>query len=255
MKVRQVGRRLSLRYRFQRITSHEQVELRKLKKYVKIVLILRHQATTNTIDIKFWDCLKTLVVRYYSIMLLDPAKDIRLVTARRDRSIASFCISDCPILFRFQREHLYLLYQLLRFPSSIIFDNRSRMSGEEVFLRGLYELVSGANKHTIALSTFGRDWTAQSRAFKWFIHHVYHNFKHLVTDNLDWWYRNGFFELSRRAIFNNMRKVEPLMITDDFNISHFIDCNCLSCSTPGGGPNGEGPDAPRHDDLIQIISA
>ena len=85
-------------------------------------------------------------------------------------------------------------------------DNRSRMSGEEDFLRGLYELVSGANKQTIALSTFGRDWSAQSRAFKRFKHHVYHHFKHLVTDNLDWWYRNGFFELSRRAIFNNIRK-------------------------------------------------
>ena len=61
------------------------------------------------------------------------------------------------------------------------------MAGEEVFLRGLFELVSGANKHEIA-KVFGRDWSAQARAFKYF---MYSNFKHLVMDNLQWWYRNG----------------------------------------------------------------
>jgi hypothetical protein len=43
------------------------------------------------------------------------------------------------------------------------------MSGEEVFLRGLYELVSGETKHNISRNVFGRDWSAQSRAFKYFI--------------------------------------------------------------------------------------
>ena len=125
------------------------------------------------------------------------------------------------------------------------------MSGEEILLRGLYELVTGANKHTIAVSTFGRDWTQQSRAFKWFISHLFQNFKHLVVDNLEWWFRNGFFELSRRAIFSKMRRVEPAIEQDIFHISHFIDCNCLSCSTTCGGPSGEGADAPCHNGLIQ----
>ena len=254
--MRRVARRLSLRYRFQRLTSHEQVELRKIRKYAVFVVMLKHISTPDTLDVEEMDaidtCLKTLILEYFSILLLDPVQNIRLLTSRRDRDIISFCVSDCPLIFRFQREHLRLLLDLLKFPSIITLDNRSKMSGEEVLLRGLFELVSGENKHAIAVSTFGRDWSQQSRAFKWFILHIYQNFKHLLEDNLLWWYRNGFFELSRRAIFSKMRKVEPtLEHNDPFNISHFIDCNCLSCSTPGGGPNGEGVDAPRHDDLIQ----
>ena len=54
---------------------------------------------------------------------------------------------------------------------------------EEVLLRRLYELVSGADQHEI-IAIFGKDQTIQSRAFKFFINHNYDNFMHLVTDNL-----------------------------------------------------------------------
>jgi hypothetical protein len=37
------------------------------------------------------------------------------------------------------------------------------MSGENVLLRGLYELVSGADQNEIVL-VFGRDYSQQSRA-------------------------------------------------------------------------------------------
>ena len=53
---------------------------------------------------------------------------------------------------------------------------------------------------TYSRNVFGRDWSAQSRAFKYFINHIYQNFKHLVNDNLQWWYRNGFFAASAEAI-------------------------------------------------------
>ena len=52
------------------------------------------------------------------------------------------------------------------------------MPGEEVLLRGLYELVS-ADQHEIVV-VFGRDQTQQSRAFKHFVDHIYDNFLHLV---------------------------------------------------------------------------
>jgi hypothetical protein len=75
-------------------------------------------------------------------------------------------------MFEFKKTDLLRLLPLLRLPDECTFDNRSKMAGEEVFLRGLYELVSGANKHEIA-GVFGRDWSAQSRAFKYFIEHMY----------------------------------------------------------------------------------
>ena len=53
------------------------------------------------------------------------------------------------------------------------------MPGEEVLLRGLYELVSGADQHEIVV-VFGRDQTQQSRTFKYFVDHIYDNFLHLV---------------------------------------------------------------------------
>jgi hypothetical protein len=65
------------------------------------------------------------------------------------------------------------------------------MSGEEVLIRGLYELVSGSSKCEIS-NHFGRDYSAQSRVFSYFVNHVYNNFHHLVHDNLKWWHRNGF---------------------------------------------------------------
>jgi hypothetical protein len=74
------------------------------------------------------------------------------------------------------------------------------MRGEEVFLRGLYELVTAETKHNIAANIFGRDWSAQSRAFD------YDTFKHLVNDNLQWWHRNGFFEESAEAMARKMKR-------------------------------------------------
>jgi hypothetical protein len=114
---------------------------------------------------------------------------------RYDRTIRSFTASDCKLMFEFKKADLQRLLPLLHFPDECCFDNRSKMAGEEVFLRGLYELVSAANKHEVA-RVFGRDWSAQSRAFKYFIEHIYNHFKHLVMDNLHWWYRNGFFATS-----------------------------------------------------------
>ena len=45
-------------------------------------------------------------------------------------------------------------------------ENGSVMSGEEILLRGLYELVSGDDQHVITEKMFGRDQSQQSRAFK-----------------------------------------------------------------------------------------
>ena len=58
------------------------------------------------------------------------------------RTIDSFS-RECKQTFRFEQIHLKLLCELLKFPSTIIFCNGMKMSGEEVFLRGLYELRNG----------------------------------------------------------------------------------------------------------------
>ncbi len=116
------------------------------------------------------------------------------------------------------------------------------MVGEEVMLRGLYELVSGEKQFNIAENVFGREQSMQSRAFKYFIFHVYRTFFDLVHDNLQWWWDNGFLHASRDAITARLRK---LGWNGDNSVGWFIDCNCLEVCRVGGGPRGSGPNATR----------
>ena len=58
-------------------------------------------------------------------------------------------------------------------------DNGISMPGEEILLRGLYELTSGEVQNRIA-KEFGRDWIAQSRVIKAFIDIIFDNFSHYL---------------------------------------------------------------------------
>jgi len=100
---------------------------------------------------------------------------------------------NCKPFFNFRREDLHRILPLLRFPETCELGYRHKMSGEEVLLRGLYELSSGDEQHDIAVNIFGRDQSVPSRAFKCFINHIYDNHHHLVNNNLHWWKRNGFW--------------------------------------------------------------
>ena len=92
----------------------------------------------------------------------------------------------CSNIFRYEKSDLVRLENLLRFPGKICFDNRSTMSGEEGFLRDLYKFSTGESKYNACDNMFGRHFSDQSRAFSWFINHIFENFKHLVHDNLEW---------------------------------------------------------------------
>ena len=95
-------------------------------------------------------------------------------------------------------------------------------------MRGLYELKSGENKHKIGVNVFGGDSSVQSRAFTWFIAHIFDNYAHLVTNNLEWWFRNGFFKESAEGIEAKMRSYGYDAEEKHTNmVAFFIDCNCL----------------------------
>jgi hypothetical protein len=145
---------------------------------------------------------------------------------------------------RFKKDLLLVLYPLLRFPFRVILDNQSVMSGEEVFIRGLYELVTG-HKKTCVAEIFGRHPSDQSRAFKYFINHIYNTFHHIVEDNLQWWEDNGLLERAAVAIEER--------IGDRYGRQYvgFIDCNCLETDRPGGGPSEAGTNSSRWDADIQ----
>ena len=231
---RRSSKRLSYRYRWQRLTSHKQVELRYLRKQFILVATLRELADD---DERIPDLLTAIGLRYSSVAF-DFSARIRLGTVVWRTSINDFNDSDCFILFfRFLKADLFRLLILLKFP------------GEEVMLRGLYELASGETKHKISANVFGREWSSQSRAFSWFMDYIY--------ANVSWWHRNGFFENSRAAIFRRISSVlkssgKPYLAEEDaLGVGHFIDCNCLPCSVVGGGPAEDGANAMRWTDEVQ----
>ena len=59
--------------------------------YSIFVVMLKHISTPDTLDVEKMDaidtCLKSLVLEYYSILLLDPVQDIRLLTSRSSSRI------------------------------------------------------------------------------------------------------------------------------------------------------------------------
>jgi hypothetical protein len=188
-------------------------------------------------------------LRYLSIVLL--RDEVIERPLRHDKTIDSFSESQCWTIFGIRKPDLTRLLKGLRFPQWIKLENRSKMSGEEVMLRGLYELVSGEDQHTISENVFGRDFSQQSRAFKWFVDHIYSTFLDLMQDNLTWWFESGFMHRSAEAIKEKLASLGLLIGDDEFQVAGFIDCNCLETCRVGGGPQRAGPGAARWDNNIQ----
>jgi len=170
------------------------------------------------------------------------------------RNIMSFSDSDCKTFFGFNSQaDLYRLMKCLRLDQDLItLSNRSIMSGEEVMLRGLYELVTGEFQSSVAVNVFGRELSQQSRAFTYFISHIYRRFCHLLLDNLEWFRDTGLLEESRRAIRKKLLDLGYIFDEGEkHTIGLFIDCNCLETCRPGGGPLTGGHDGLRYDSLVQ----
>jgi hypothetical protein len=172
LRIKKPNRQLSLRRRHglgQNLTSNDQVKLYKLYKQIFFGLLLIRR---NPKEMNYKNIVKSLIRQYIEIKYV---VDIDLVrTTDLKRNLFSFGQSVKKDL-RFEANDLRILVRELRFQDKIKLDNGMVMSGEEVFIRGLFELVSGCSKSEIA-NQFGRDFSAQSRAFSYFINHIYNNF-------------------------------------------------------------------------------
>jgi hypothetical protein len=121
--------------------------------------------------------------------------DIAEKPERKDVTVDSLKPSTAKIFFNFRKDDLSRLIELFKFPEDCVLENGSKMKGEEVFLRGLFELSTGENQERMCIFLFGREQTQQSRAFKYFIHHMYTKYKHLVMDSLPWFTEMGIPKL------------------------------------------------------------
>jgi hypothetical protein len=80
---------------------------------------------------------------------------------------------------------------------------------------------------------------------------MYTNYKHLVTDSLPWWHRNGFTKASADAIWAKMQSSGFQPAAEELLSlklpGYFIDCKCSPTSVVGGGPAEDGANAARWD--------
>ena len=84
---------------------------------------------------------------------------ITLPTAKPQMTrIADYNDAECDLLFNFKKTHLEEMVNLLRFPEYVRFSNRVTITGEEIMLRGLYEMNSRDTQYKISRH-FGRCWT------------------------------------------------------------------------------------------------
>jgi len=246
MKLRKKARQYSLKKRHLALTSRESVWANSLKKLALNFLSEAYKLRENDEAAKRCLVLARLVCAKYFASIAEPLYIIPR-TIHLDRDIESFNETQCWNFFGIRKEDLHRLFRSLRFPSVVKFENRSKMKGEEVFLRGLYELVNGENQYNISENVFGRDQSQQSRAFSFFITYLDETFYDLLSDNLQWWYDKGFIEVSRAAIQNKLEDL-GLRFNEDYPqlVMGFIDCNCLEVCRVAGGPRGDGADALRY---------
>lgn len=252
MKFRKSARYLVFRKRYAALTTNERLLAESWRRRALMLLLKAKQRNVAaSMANRYRFAARVCMANYVSIMAERPIPVDEL--HRYDRTIDSFTESQCWAYFATRKPDLPRLLRALQFPDECRLKNRGKMSGEEVFLRGMYELVSGEDQFSAAENVFGREQSQQSRAFTYFIDHVYDKHSHLLTDNLEWFFENGLIEESRQAFTAKLAQLGLQYEDPDEQqeIGLVIDCNCLESSRVGGGPRTDGPDAERHLTIIQ----
>ena len=241
---RQPARRLSYFRRYEALCTNDQLRIDMIRKLLFVLLVAIDRNKDNP---EFSSLLRTRfqgVARLYFLHVYEPMGQIARLSPRLGLGIEDFNEGNCRINFLFGKIQLRELIRLLQFPELVTLANRITLTGEEVFLRFLYEFVSGDNQHRIGANVFGAGQPLQSRAFTWVVDYIHSEWSFLIMNNLDWWFRNGFCAKSAAAIGRKIGIADNL-------VAWFLDCNCLETHVMGGGPVGDGVNAPRWDETIQ----
>ncbi|KAJ1426413.1 hypothetical protein B484DRAFT_397618 [Ochromonadaceae sp. CCMP2298] len=106
------------------------------KQFMKLNAILR---VNQDFDLRFLYALFSKSITKYLFDDNDALSDVI------DGAPAHINPSQCKTKFRFLKHDLIRLMKALKIPEEIKMRNRSWQSGEEVLLRGLYELVHACN--------------------------------------------------------------------------------------------------------------
>jgi hypothetical protein len=145
VRLKKLARKLSLRKSFLALTSNEAVYVRSLEKRLfKLLTGLKHLCLSKQCKSQGISLAKAIAEEILRVTIV-PDVVLPSLPSLRD-SIDSFTESECWNFFETRKEDLYRLKVNLEFEDKCILENGSVLSGEETLLRGLYELVSGADQ-------------------------------------------------------------------------------------------------------------
>ena len=155
MRFWQIARNYTYRKRYLPIYANE---MQYLKRIELLIAVLYKKSVTSK-DVKAKRKYRLLAIKVslvFVLMLKEP--DITISRPINNRKgIASFSDSDCKTFFGFNNQcDLFRLLNCLRLNTDrIVLSNSSVLSGEEILLRGLYELVTGEFQSSVAINVFG----------------------------------------------------------------------------------------------------
>ena len=160
-KMKRPARKLGIRKRFMALTANEKTTSQKLlSKLSNLVKIMSQRYLPLSLK-QYLNLLLIYGTKVYINMVREP--DVLLLPSPSlYRRIESFSDSECWHYFETRKEHLTGLMKGLEFPDWCELPNKSWLSGEEIFLRGMYELVTGCTQFQLS-SVFGSDQSTKSR--------------------------------------------------------------------------------------------
>lgn len=170
---------------------------------------------------------------------------------RRDRTIDSYEAQDIEEQFRFRNAlQLRQVLATLRIPHRVNLGNGEWFFGEEIFLIGLRRLNYPCKLITLVRTEFGRSVSSLSRAFKYFVLHIYGTFLNKLTTLSPLFVNN--FDTYAESIRVKLEELGVPFQQGTYNICGFIDNTNEKTCRPGGGPVAPGgPGAERHPFQLQ----
>jgi len=179
---------------------------------------------------------------------------------QRKNGFADFAEQNIKASFRFHtKEQLQELMDRFQIPAEYVLEEgqapnirKRKVPGELFLLVGLWRLHYGNNLWD-GRELFGiADTTFLNKVSNKFIDWMYQHWRHLVLDHLTFW--KPYFPSFAEAIRQKMHVKSDNQLhyaRGQFEIAAFIDNSMAPTCRPGGGPVAPGPNARRHDPLIQ----
>lgn len=206
------------------------LEVIRLRAYlIQIVAIRMASIAVDGHILRGLDAMFGFVYHRYLTLIIEPTH-LLMSLYRVNRTIDSFHEEEAYHLFRFQKTDLKRLMVALRIPL-IVRAGGSKFTGEEVFLFSLMRLCTTCTLDIMAKKYFGREYSAWSKAFKWFLVHLYTTFVDLMCDNLTYW--EPHFAACAAAISRKLAKF-GLIYQGLFGVCGFIDDHCFATCRPFG---------------------